>query len=112
LEGVEMGWNVLFDWGGRANNGRGKNDFRDKVAMNYLDAVAAENWIGVQRIAKLHGHTLPEMLDNVFLSAAVLYAEGNEPARSPVFKAIWLLMVTFGDERIADAMQARHELDG
>ena len=75
----------------------------------YTAATEAENWLGVQRIAKQEGHSLPVMLDNVFSAAAILYAEGSEPARSPVFKALWLLMSTFGDERIADAIQARHE---
>ena len=77
----------------------------------YVEAVKAENWLGVQRLAKQNGQSLLEMLDKVFTACAVLYAEDAEPARSPVFKAIWLLMVTFGDERIADAMQSRHELE-
>lgn len=79
------------------------------LARKFVKAVEAENWTQCQRLARQHDLIQAELISYTFTAAAALYAEGREPARSRVFKAMWEVMEALGDERIADAIEARHD---
>ena len=81
------------------------------IAKQFVKAVSAENWAQCQRLGRTHGLTNSEVIDYTLTAAAALYAEGNEPTRSRIFSALWQTMEALGDERIADAIAARQELD-
>lgn len=81
------------------------------IAKEFVKAVAVENWTQCQRLGRIHGLTMAQTVDYVFTAAAALYAEDREPHRSKVYSAIWQVMEALGDERIADAIAARQELE-
>jgi hypothetical protein len=76
---------------------------------NYAAALAASNWAGVNRLRAKNYFTNSQHLDAIFTAAALLWAEGEEPARSNEYKAIIEVMKLIQDDRIADAQQFRHD---
>jgi hypothetical protein len=50
-------------------------------------------------------------LDMILTAAALVWAEGTEPRRSPEFNALIKILEVMDDERLADAQQARYEAE-
>lgn len=79
------------------------------IARQFVKAVASENWAQCQRLGRTHGLTPSEVVDYTLTAVAALYAEDREPTRSRIYSAMWQTMEALGDERIADAIEARAE---
>jgi hypothetical protein len=82
------------------------------LGKRFVKAVQAENWAQCQRLGRENNLTFSEVIDYTLTAVAALYAEGQEPARSRVYSAMWQVMEALGDERIADAIEARQDKDG
>ena len=80
-----------------------------KTIEDYAAAIEAVNWAGVRRLQRRHNLTQSQHLDNILTAAALLWAEGREPMRSPEYKALIEVLQLLDDDRIADAQQFRHE---
>lgn len=82
-----------------------------QTIINYSEALAAENWAGVSRLKRLSGFNAMQHLDTLLTAAALVWAEGTEPRRSPEFNALIKVLELLDDERLADAQQARYEAE-
>lgn len=82
------------------------------IGKRFVKAVRAENWAQCQRLGREYHLSFSEVIDYTLTAVAALYAEGQEPARSRVYNAMWQVMEALGDERIADAIEARQDKDG
>lgn len=82
-----------------------------QTLITYADNLAAENWAGVSRLKRLYGFNTMQHLDTLLTAAALVWAEGTEPRRSPEFNALIKVLEVTDDERLADAQQARYEAE-
>ena len=79
--------------------------------LNYSEHLAAENWAGLARLQRLYEFNRMQHLDMMLTGAALCWAQGLEPRRSPKFNALITLLEITHDDRLADAQQARHEAE-
>jgi hypothetical protein len=82
-----------------------------QTLLAYADNLAAENWAGISRLKRLYGFNTMQHLDMMLTAAALVWAEGTEPRRSPEFNALIKVLEVMDDERLADAQQARYEAE-
>ena len=80
-----------------------------QTIIDYSQALAAENWAGLSRLKRVCGFNTMQHLDTMLTAAALVWAEGTEPRRSPEFNALIKVLELMDDERMADAQQARYE---
>lgn len=82
-----------------------------ETLITYADNLSAENWAGVSRLQRRYGFNTMQHLDMMLTAAALVWAEGTEPRRSPEFNALIKILEVMDDERLADAQQARYEAE-
>ena len=82
-----------------------------ETVLTYSKHLAAENWAGLDRLKTRSGFNNLQHLDTMLTAAALLWAECEEPRRSPEYNALIKVLEILRDDRLADAQQHRHELE-
>lgn len=80
-----------------------------ETIITYSEHLQAENWAGIVRLQRRYGFKDWQHLDCMLTAAALVWAEGREPRRSPEYNALIKVLEILNDERLADAQQARYE---
>jgi hypothetical protein len=80
----------------------------NNLAAEFAEALEADNFTEVNRLARVHGMTPADTLAYCLIAAAAVYADGSEPRRSAGFSALLKIMELLQDDRFALARKLRH----
>lgn len=81
------------------------------LTEQFAEAIEAQNWLRVRRLAHTQEMTTGELFEQLALSACYVHASGTEPKRSREWSALAEVIELVGFEAWADAVQKRHELE-